>query len=61
MLTEIVTFNSGDQEVCVPITILTDDIAESAEETFFVDLTSITSENIFSTPATVTIQDDDEG
>lgn len=60
MLTEIVTFNSGDQEVCVPIIILTDDIAESAE-TFFVDLTSITSENIFSTPATVTIQDDDEG
>lgn len=60
MLNEIVTFNSGDQEMCRPITILTDNIAESVE-TFFVDLTSVTSESIFSTPATVTIQDDDEG
>lgn len=58
MLNDIVTFNSSDQEMCLPITILTDDIAESVE-TFFVDLTSVTSESIFSTPATVTIQDDD--
>lgn len=58
MLNQTVTFNSGDQQICVNITIINDDIAENVE-TFFVDLTSVTSENIFSATATVNIQDDD--
>ena len=59
MLSEIVTFNSGDQVMCVDITILTDSLLEP-QESFFVDLTSVTGELIFSTPAEVTIIDDDD-
>ena len=60
MLSEIVTFNSDDGQMCVSITILTDFLLEP-QEFFFVDLTSVTGEMIFSTPAEVTIIDDDEG
>ena len=58
-LTEIVTFNSGDVQMCVDIEIL-DDSEDENTEVFFVFLDGITGETVSSPLTIVFILDDDD-
>lgn len=59
-LNQTLVFNSGQQQMCVDIGILDDSLTEPPE-LFFVNLESLTGEEIFGSPAEVVIFDNDGG
>ena len=60
-LTQPLVFNSGDQQMCVDIEILDDAANEPQPETFFVNLISLSGEQLSNSQAVVTILSNDEG